>query len=225
LFAGILFDYILDKERRRMRIKEFFEQARSCYNVNDIVTDQSKIIFILESPHKEELKAGVPLAGLSGRSMAKELFLEREIEPMGVLLNKLAKENKDSVYGIINVCPFPLQKSAYPDESFVQEFNAEIEVGEAIRKSTALLFKDEDKNELHQMIVTFFERRISAIATESTIIIPCGRFAEKYVNILSNKDHLNIINGVPHPSYNSWSRERYKDIIQEVRDTGKQKTS
>lgn len=207
-----------------LRIKEFFEDAKISYSVNDLVRD-SKVIFILESPHKEELKAGVPLAGLSGRSMAKELFLQEDILPMGKYLKQLTENKKQTIYGIVNVCPFPLQQSAYPVKEFVQLYNEELEIAEAIRKSTATTFKDENKALFHKLLINDFENRLLRALKEDTIVVPCGKFAEKYVNQLAIKDKLNIIKGVPHPSYNSWSRERYRNVIDIVRDQGKKRTS
>ncbi|RZT22808.1 uracil-DNA glycosylase family protein [Fictibacillus sp. BK138] len=207
-----------------LSIKEFFEKAKASYSVPDIVQDP-KMIFILESPHKEELKAGVPLAGLSGRSMAKELFLQEDILPMGKHLKQLAKDKRQIFYGIVNVCPFPLQESAYPDRGFVQRFKGELQIAEAIRKSSASQFRDEDKKLFNKLLIQDFRDRLIKTIEDDSIIVPCGKFAERYVNQLAMKDKLNIIKGVPHPSYNSWSRERYKDVIQTVRDQERIRTS
>ncbi|WP_226534777.1 uracil-DNA glycosylase family protein [Fictibacillus halophilus] len=207
-----------------LSIKEFFEKAKASYSVPDIVQDP-KMIFILESPHKEELKAGVPLAGLSGRSMAKELFLQEDILPMGKHLKQLAKNKRQIFYGIVNVCPFPLQESAYPDRGFVKRFKGELQIAEAIRKSSASQFRDEDKKLFNKLLIQDFRDRFIKTIEDDSIIVPCGKFAERYVNQLAMKDKLNIIKGVPHPSYNSWSRERYKDVIQTVRDQERIRTS
>jgi hypothetical protein len=207
-----------------LRIKEFFEKAKASYSVPDIALD-SKLIFILESPHKEELKAGVPLAGLSGRSMAKALFLQEDILPMGKYLKQLMQDEKQTFYGIVNVCPFPLQQSAYPETEFIQKYKNELEIAETIRKSTANQFRDENKALFNELLIHDFQDRLIRTMEDDSIIVPCGKFAEKYVNQLAIRDKLNIIKGVPHPSYNSWSRERYRDVIQIVRDQGIKRTS
>jgi hypothetical protein len=207
-----------------LRIKEFFEKANASYSVPDI-TRNSKMIFILESPHKEELKAGVPLAGLSGRSMARELFMQKDILPMGKYLKQLTEEKRQCFYGIVNVCPFPLQESAYPEKEFIQSFKEELQIAEAIRKSTANQFRDENKALFNKLLLHDFQDRLNRTLGDGSIIVPCGKFAEKYVNQLAMRDKLNIIKGVPHPSYNSWSRERYRDVIQTVREQEKKRTS
>ncbi|MCM3719597.1 uracil-DNA glycosylase family protein [Fictibacillus phosphorivorans] len=207
-----------------LNINKFFEKAKASYSVPDIALHPT-IIFILESPHKEELKSGVPLAGLSGRSMAKELFLKEDTLPMGKYLKKLADNKTQMFYGIVNVCPFPLQESAYPDKEFVQRYKNELQITEAIRKSTAKHFRDENKELFHKLVLKDFEERLLSTVEDDSIIVPCGKFAERYVNQLTIKDKLNIIKGVPHPSYNSWSKERYRDVIQTVRDQEKKRTS
>lgn len=208
-----------------MNIHSFFNDAKSLYSVQDITTKETEIIFILESPHKEEIKAGVPLAGLSGRSMAKELFLEEEILPMGKFLKQSIVDKKKTIYGIVNVCSFPLQQTAFPDPQFVEKYKDEIQVAEAVRLSTAKRFKDSSKDTFDKLLIANFEDRLSSLLKSHTIIVPCGRFAEKYVNKLSIKDQLTFIHGVPHPSYNSWSRERYHDVINKLREEGKKRTS
>ncbi|MBY6035931.1 hypothetical protein KUV80_04680 [Fictibacillus nanhaiensis] len=207
------------------KITLFFEKAKENYAVEDITTEDTKMLFILESPHKEELKAGVPLAGLSGRSMAKELFMEQSIDPFGKHLKQLIEKNKPTIYGILNVCSFPLQSSAYPDQDFVKEFQKELKIAEALRISSAKRFSEQEKAMLHSMITDNFQSRLLAAIKEDTIIVPCGKFAEKYVTALSDQISLTIIGGVPHPSYNSWARERYKELIHKIREEGKKRTS
>ncbi|WNB90260.1 uracil-DNA glycosylase family protein [Bacillus sp. NEB1478] len=203
-----------------MNIEKFFQEAKSNFQVNDIRTKYSKVLFVLESPHKEELKYGVPLAGLSGRSMAKVLFKAEHIEPMGKYLDK----EKETVYAIVNVCPFPLQKSAYPEE-FVHRFTDELNLAESVRTSSAKIFRDKYKAEFHAMVLQDFKLRLLKDITDDTVIVPCGKFAEKYVDKLQLNERYKIISGVPHPSYNSWTKERYKDVIDQVRHEGKLKTS
>jgi hypothetical protein len=203
-----------------MNIEQFFDEAKHKFHVDDICTEYSKIIFILESPHKEELKHGVPLAGLSGRSMAKELFQVSNIEPMG----KYLSSQFQSVYAIVNVSPFPLQKSAYPKD-FVQRFVQELEIAESIRTSTAKSFREENKALFHSLLVKDFKARLMEHIGGDSIIVPCGKFAERFVNELVIKNENLVIDGVPHPSYNSWARPRYKEVIDRVRKEGKQKTS
>ncbi|ANC76988.1 hypothetical protein ABE65_009300 [Fictibacillus phosphorivorans] len=208
-----------------MDIHSFFEEASELYSVQDLISEHTDMIFILESPHKEEIKSGVPLAGLSGRSMAKELFEVEESLPMGKLLKQYINENKKTAFGIVNVSSFPLQGSAFPDQSFVSRYSEEIKVAEAVRTSSVKVFKDEFRAKFDQLLLQHFETRLTSLLTENSLIVPCGRFAEKYVNKLSNRENLTVIEGVPHPSYHSWSRDRYQKVIDKVRVEGKKRTS
>ena len=208
-----------------MDIHSFFEEASERYRVQDLISEHTNMIFILESPHKEEIKFGVPLAGLSGRSMAKELFAVEDSPPMGKVLKQYIDEKKKTVFGIVNVCPFPLQGAAFPDHTFVNRYRDEIKVAEAVRTSSVKVYKDEARAHFDQLLLNQFESRLTSLIKENTVIVPCGRFAEKYVNKLSNKDRLTILEGVPHPSYHSWSRDRYQEVINKVREEGKKRTS
>ncbi|WP_137789562.1 hypothetical protein [Bacillus sp. E(2018)] len=208
-----------------MDIQSFFDEALSLYSVQDIISEHTNMIFVLESPHKEEIKSGVPLAGLSGRSMAKELFEVEDTLPMGKLLKQYINENKKTAFGIVNVCSFPLQGSAFPDDSFVNRYSDEIKVAEAVRTSSVKVFKDECRAEFDQLLLHHFESRLTSLLKGNTLIVPCGRFAEKYVSKLSIKESLTVLEGVPHPSYHSWSRERYQEVISKVREEGKKRTS
>lgn len=63
-------------------------------------------LFILESPHKDELKNGYPAAGKSGKNMARVIFKDSDDKSFGeFLFEKNAKVKK---YGVFNSCQFPL---------------------------------------------------------------------------------------------------------------------
>ncbi len=44
------------------------------YFVNDLLHVENNVIFVLESPHIQEVKNGYPVAGKSGNDMSKVLF-------------------------------------------------------------------------------------------------------------------------------------------------------
>ena len=46
------------------------EQLSKKYSVKPIIPDTASFIFILESPHIQELKHSAPVAGSSGKTMA-----------------------------------------------------------------------------------------------------------------------------------------------------------
>ena len=47
--------------------------------------DELEYLFVLESPHKDELAAGIPCAGHSGRNMSENILGEKDV-PFGTYL-------------------------------------------------------------------------------------------------------------------------------------------
>lgn len=57
------------------------KKNKNAFIVNDIIPeDVSKLqyVFILESPHKDEMNEGIPLCGLAGKRAASALELSAE---------------------------------------------------------------------------------------------------------------------------------------------------
>lgn len=77
-------------------------------SVDNIINEKSKIALILESPHKNEICEGYPLAGLAGKEISKYLIEESNL-PFGEEVKKGSLIDKVS---ILNVSKFPLQSSA-----------------------------------------------------------------------------------------------------------------
>lgn len=76
-------------------------------NQYDIIPfpDKIRTLFVLESPHEDEIKAGYPAAGQTGRNMSRVILCNDQI-PFGKLL--FDKHDSVSEYGIFNSCHFPL---------------------------------------------------------------------------------------------------------------------
>ncbi|RBW67701.1 hypothetical protein [Bacillus taeanensis] len=194
------------------------------FSVNSLLTQQSDFIFILESPHVQELKHGVPVAGTSGGTMSKNLFGEQFNKPLGLLLKKNLEETKNrptlNRIGLVNVSNIPMQKAAYHDKNIQKEYAPFFEMLEAIRTSNQKdTYKDEELNLLQHVLIERFNDHLKPIINRKCTIIPCGKFAQKFFRLANVKgENWNIIDDVPHPSYNSWSRERYAAVIQKVKD-------
>ena len=77
-----------------------------------------KIVFLVESPHTEEVRDRYPLAGSSGCNVTKDLIFDHDLgegladEYRNAPIGSLAKA-KISWLSIMNVSLLPLQKSAY----------------------------------------------------------------------------------------------------------------
>ncbi|MFC0188761.1 uracil-DNA glycosylase family protein [Fictibacillus aquaticus] len=195
-------------------IRQSFTEAKNLFNVPDLAASPPCLLFVLESPHKEEIKHGVPVAGGSGKTMTK--YLLQENVPFGIYLSKNPTLLK--TFGIVNVCPFPMQSAAIPDEEWKDTNRLFLKTAESIRTSTALKFKDEKKAVLQDILLKDFKERLLQSAGEKTIIVPCGKFAERYTFLAGIAETHRVITGVPHPSYNSWAKERYQNTLSEMKE-------
>jgi len=202
------------------------EELAVDYTVNDIIAHTAKCIFVLESPHVQELKYGAPVAGLSGASMTKHLFGEEYLKfPLGLLVKKNVDEkvNRPTLnrIGLMNVCNIPMQGAAYRDLEVHRRRSEFLKLLESIRsKNNTSKYANESLNILQQIIVDRFVERLDALKDRSCTFIPCGKFAQKFFRLANvGSERWTIIDGVPHPSYNSWDREQYRNVVQKVQAT------
>lgn len=215
-----------------MGADDFHEEYRGIFNtlatqylVNDYVTERTKVLFILESPHVQELKHGAPVSGPSGASMSRHLFGERFAHlPLGIVVKKnvdeaLRRPSIDRV-GLMNVCQIPLQAAAYADASLtaqhVQFFAALATVRTTGGTTT---FTDPRKHAVQQIITGSIRRKLVKLQGQELFIVPCGRFAQAFFRLAAVTSPLwNVIDQVPHPSYNNWSKPQYAAAIERVKE-------
>lgn len=90
-----------------MTFGEYFKN--DVYKVKDLNIDKVDLewLFVLESPHNDEIENDYPVAGASGKDMAKVLF-ENNVGDLS--LGKLVQDG-DSKIGIMNVSRVPLKKT------------------------------------------------------------------------------------------------------------------
>jgi len=175
------------------------------YFVNDLVYENAEVVFVLESPHTQEVKNGYPVAGKSGNDMSKVLF------GLDEAFGKLIYEKRITNIAIVNVFNYPLQKSAYknPQSLELQQF-------EKIRQNPKLRKYDKDGiNEVIKPMMEDFSRRL--LAHKDKKIVLCGNFAQTVFDSAVDETQFKEILRVPHPSFNNWKKEKYKDVIQELK--------
>jgi hypothetical protein len=119
----------------------------------------------------------------------------------------------------MNVCPFPMQSSAIPSGEWVNEHADFVKVIEKVRTSNDKdAFKQDDWNTFQEIMLTDFRERLSQLSSRPLVIVPCGRFAQKQFRLAGVLGpRWSLIENIPHPSYNSWTKERYRTQIQEVK--------
>ena len=175
------------------------------YFVNDLLYKDTKIIFILESPHTQEVKNGYPVAGKSGNDMSKVLF------GLDESFGKLIYERQMDAIGIVNVSNYPLQQSAYVGTPPpVSEFFDKIRQNPKPRKRGA-----EDLNLVINKMLSNFKNRLEVHKDKKIVI--CGNFAQSAFNCVFNDDEFSSVIRVPHPSFNNWKKEKYKESIEKLK--------
>ena len=174
------------------------------YFVDDLIYEETQVLFVLESPHNEEVKQGYPVAGKSGKDMSKILF--DDLEPLG----KLISERKVRNLGIINVSNFPLQMSAYEDETL----DSDMEFFEKIRQNPKLRKNHSPVNIVVSKIMDNFKARL--IPHKDKKIVLCGKFAEASFDSVFNSLSFKEVLRVPHPSFNQWLRASNKEVIEKL---------
>lgn len=209
----------------RQKIEDIFDTLAERFYVDSIVTEQSKLVFVLESPHIQEVKYGAPVSGASGATMSKHLFGEGYNKPLGRLIKKNVDEAKgspalDSI-GLMNICGIPMQPKAYQDQDITERYKHFFDVMAGIRQNNHKdLFKNESWNLMQEVILDRFRTRLQNHVDHPCTMVPCGRFAQKFFRIAGVKsENWHVIEEVPHPSYNSWDRERYAPVVREVMAT------
>ena len=186
------------------------------YFVDDLINSSTEILFVLESPHVYEVKNGYPVAGKSGKDMSKVLLKDETFkkEPFG----KLIYEKKLPSFGIINISNIPLQELAYAQESekFSTPFHKNLFKNLSLfRQNPILRKKNSSLNELLRIFYRDFSLRLTPHKDKKVVL--CGAFAQKvfYENFEANE--FNAVIEVPHPSFNNWQKEKYKETIEELK--------
>lgn len=202
-------------------IKYFESYLSSDNKVDNIVKDTMEYLFVLESPHTQELKNKYPLAGYSGKKIAK--FFGDNKNSFG----KIVKENSKCNIGIMNVCQCPLQNINPPQEDNSEKdiYEEMMNVLEFIRKNYKSIFKHRQNlsiaNEIEKKIFNNFKESLMEIIIkykDIKYIIVCGEFAKAYINQIKIDDNIKVIY-TTHPSFirKDWEIDD-EGIINDIKD-------
>lgn len=198
--------------------------------VNNIIPNNNeniKYIFVLESPHLEEIAKGYPLAGQSGFKVSKTLF-DINDKPFGLLVKEDSMFNK---IAIVNVSKYPLQSTAYSlnnlnESELLKKLNLSISI-EEIEEFRENLIKRSDSSTIYKsnnpIYTKIFDRTYEIFKNENKdilenkIVIPCGSFAKAYVRRLAKELNFTANYNIPHPSFNNWGKDKHKNSIDELK--------
>ncbi|GMA63198.1 hypothetical protein [Alicyclobacillus fastidiosus] len=155
--------------------------------------------------------------------MSKHLFgPECARQPLGLLVKENARTRENprlNGIGLVNVCNVPLQKSAYgtkPPASIPDDWFADMEYVRS--NSQRVKYQTDRQNQIQDWLTGNLRAKLLTFCKKQLTLIPCGRFAQKYVRLAAvHDDSWVVIDDVPHPSYNSWDRPRYQAQVAAVR--------
>jgi hypothetical protein len=192
--------------------KRVFDELAKEYRVADLVPEPCTFLFLLESPHVQELKHGAPVSGSSGISMTKHLFGGRfGKEPLGIVV----KNQRVDRVGLMNVCQIPMQAAAYGDEE-LRTKNAEfLAILERVRAANnKMSYANSHWNEVQEILVENLRNRLGLLTERNLHVVPCGKFAQKFFRLADvQSPKWRVLEGVPHPSYNGWSKSEYAGAV------------
>lgn len=138
--------------------KKYYKDKK--YIVKDIVNSgKKKIIFILESPHNDEITKMYPVAGKSGIDMADFINIGDGEKSLG----QIAKSESALGINILNVCKVPLQPTDKLDEIYkelVDKLDKTIRNG---YKSFGKHTKNKEFNVIEELILKDFRTRYKKI--------------------------------------------------------------
>lgn len=190
--------------------EEEFEESKLSlrkYRVTDLIESQAqlKVLFVLESPHKDEFVHSHPAAGSTGKKLSalfkSQGFLSQfsVSEPIGC---QIIKHNYQNL-GIIEVSNLPMDADFYPcdlsssDKKFIQSLDStKNRLEKGIKKNIP-------NGRVEQYLLKDFLSRLSINRIDSSvIIISFGHIAANFLNAVNVIPDLQL----PHPTGQSWSK-------------------
>jgi len=206
----------------KSQVQDYLEE----YNVSDVIKADMDYLFILESPHKAEIKNDYPVAGNSGIEMTKFIYSQDCDDAFGKLVSQV--EHYQAVYdglnkfGIMNVSSAPMQASALQDYKLSTAEEQVLHILEKLRVNyQAKTHRNSDWNRTKEVVVDNFRTRLEEVLSNCNpdYIIPCGKLAQEYIDLANSIDDLSmqpkIIHEIPHPSRNQW---RHYDAMSKLED-------
>lgn len=185
-----------------------------------------ELVFVLESPHIDELRTGIPLSGSTGKSALK--FLNPNGQPpeaLGPFVASLHARG-DFRIAIINASPVPLQEKAFnghrsPPNLGPSDWNL-LKTIQASQKDDVSNLSTTAEQETNQMLQPGLQARLTrlTIAKNANIFL-AGIFVQRTWALLTAPP-LQTTLAIPHPSNGWWTRTRRKKWISNLSELRKQ---
>ncbi len=177
------------------------------YVVADLNLEKADIIFVLESPHFDEVKSKFPVAGETGKSMTIHLIDDDVLK--NIPLGKLIFDGDVIKYGIMNCCQIPMQKSNYPEDYDTENIFSSFKT----IRSTNLKVKnrrDAYTQKIDNILLNNIKKRIQKLNNKK--IYACGIMAQYFLKKVGIK-----FGSLSHPAYNNWSNSKDKLELEKIR--------
>lgn len=169
-------------------------------------------IFILESPHVDEIQNGIPLSGPAGKVAFESIFPSSNDSDM--TLGRYIAEGRINA-SIINISDIPLQKLAYKNGEDVEDeliiSHLDWKKIERIRQSGSL--GDDIYSKFIKSSFQFrYNRLIKKLENDNYKIISCGRCSNKIVREVVGTDFAQL-ELIYHPAQGWWTSARWSNIV------------
>ncbi|WP_027339273.1 hypothetical protein [Halonatronum saccharophilum] len=186
----------------------------SKYKVDDVINKNSKILFILESPHTQEMKFGYPVAGSSGFEMTRFIYGADHKDSFGKVVSQIEDYEQSyrglTRFSLLNVSSAPMQGDGLKGYNLSNADKEVIAILEKLRVNYgARNHKKKEWNEVKSILISDFKERL--VKTTERVasleyIVPCGKFAKSYLDIVKEEliESIKVVEGIPHPSFNQW---------------------
>jgi hypothetical protein len=189
------------------------------YKIEDIIPENKetlKVLFVFESPYKQELINGYPVAGGSGKTISKFLNKIDDSIPTNLPFGQFMSFFKDERFGIANCSNYPMDKAAYEIDADIPFPPEDLDVIRKKLTSSGKVGKVLDET-YSKMRKDFRQRIVKYIKNKDTIIVLCGKIAHNFYHD-SELNLPNKIISVPHPSRNQWVYKKFEDIMSDLKD-------
>jgi hypothetical protein len=181
------------------------------WHVPDLVPSSPavELVLVFESPHVEELKTRLPVAGAAGRSALRFLLPG---QPKELSLGRFVQQSHaagDYRIAILNVSNVPMQEAAFVDAEAPDLGEGEWTLIEKVRRSRARSISSiqgAETRAISEVLVDGLRHRLSGVATgHESRVVAAGTFAQRMVAAAFPDLRPSPLR-VPHPSFNQWHR-------------------
>lgn len=173
------------------------------YHVQDLNIENAKVVFLLESGHKDEVKNKMPLCGTSGSNFSEKLFDCK-------IAFGLWKERPKTI-GILESSPFPLQKLTYEEYFEEEDYPVnkkninQISCFEELRRIVYDINPEQRRDLINYVqllpneivetkLYKDYANRIDRLFSNKKVetIVVCGIFAQRFFNSYLSQHKLDI---------------------------------